>query len=682
MANFASILGTYSGQSGIGQAFSIQFDNSAGGGPDVTLTWTCVAIRSNAYEITQGANASEMQINASSAINADISNHGQLSALLNVTSPGSDWKIEANVYDFLILEDSVDPGTLLTLTETPEVKPTKNFELTGYSLDNAVAPCADIEVTITENDGVSPYTWISPSLPSTTLVQDIARQATNNTISITLEDADTDQATLNNVVIPRLFTASEISSISVVANAGGFDATVTVFMVDLVTFSSMTYSLDGSTFQSSTIFPNVVDGSYTLYVNDGYGCIITQGFTVDTAASVQRPNAYAIVPKANSFRFIQLTSTVYNTLENTLYQDLNYLGEYKPFYAQPYQTNDGIITTQFRTNYDELSARLLDCDSNIIDTLSVIKKTDNIGAQDKRDCIAFNYGNNQTGIYFTNGNIYDPGTTDIIDTYELNGQLPEWGVIGNTMVLSTNIVGSFVIKQVLFDLTLKVNILVIDYSWTSGNQSESVIAEVTYDRLPYDNYEFDLDLGQDPLLNGTYTVQILLTDSLDEYPALTFNSEWITIKNEHLRTNFIDYSDSPNSGIDYTTGYTGRIRIRSLDPYANLTPGGESTEYNDSLLETVKLKDVPTMEGEFFFESQPRYMIEKLRLIFSHKDIEINGEAWINIDALDTINFDKSALKNATIKLRRKGYEEAKTQNIFIDGLSGTIDQETGPILQ
>ena len=285
-------------------------------------------------------------------------------------------------------------------------------------------------------------------------------------------------------------------------------------------------------------------------------------------------------------------------------------------------------------------------------------------------------------IYFTNGNIYDPGTTDIIDTYELNGQLPEWGAIGNTMVLSTNIVGSFVIKQVLFDSTVQANILVIDHSWTSGNQSESVIAEVTYNRLPYEVYEFDLDLGQAPLLDGTYTVQILLTDSLDEYPDLAYNSEWITIKNEHLRTNFIDYSDNPNTGIDYTTGYTGRIRIKSLDPYANLTPGGESTEYNDSLIETTKLKDVSTMEGEMFFESQSRYMIEKLRLIFSHKDIEINGEGWTNIEALDTINFDKSALKNAVIKLRRNNWEEYKTDNIDIDGDKAAILQETGVILQ
>ncbi|GAH21483.1 unnamed protein product, partial [marine sediment metagenome] len=117
------------------------------------------------------------------------------------------------------------------------------------------------------------------------------------------------------------------------------------------------------------------------------------------------------------------------------------------------QKTDGTITTQFRSNYDELSARLLDCEGNLISTISIDQKSDNLGAQDKRDCIAYNAGDNQTGIYFTNGNIYDPGTLDIIDTYELNGNLPEWGVIGNTMVLTGAVAGSYVIKQVIFDST-------------------------------------------------------------------------------------------------------------------------------------------------------------------------------------------------------------------------------------
>jgi hypothetical protein len=368
-------------------------------------------------------------------------------------------------------------------------------------------------------------------------------------------------------------------------------------------------------------------------------------------------------------------------LENTLYQFLDYLGEHKPFYAQPYQTNDGVITTQFQSNYDELSARRLDCDGNIEETFSIVKKSDNIGTQDKRDCIAFNRGNNQTGIYFTQGNIYDPGTLDIIDDYELNGQLPEWGVIGNTMTLTGTVVGNFVIKQVVFDSTVQANVLVIDHSWTSGNQSEAIIAEVTYDRLPYEVYEFDFDLGQAPLLNSTFTVQILMTDSLDEFPALVFNSEWIQIKNEHLRTNFIEYSVSPNSGLDYTTGLTGKVRIKSLDAYSDLEPGGESTEFDDALLETVKLKDVATMEGIMFFQAQPRYMIEKLRLIFTHKTILINGEGWTNIEAMETINFRKLALKNATIKLRRNGYEEYKQDNIDIDGSKTKLLQETGSIL-
>lgn len=682
MANFAKIEIEFTDfTSAFGAELKIRFAGPA----TYDLTWVSVVLRTGAFQYTVSASEEfEQTTFAFAAIQADIANHGVLSSKMTVTQTGGTTiTIEANEFGWALTDNGTDAAVEATLTPTAEVEPAKDFQLTGYSLATAVDPCADVEVTITENgDGVAPYEWIDPVNASVTLVADLARQATTETISITIEDDEADQATLTNVIIPKISNSTDIDSISVVTNPGGFDATVTIFMVDASgDLFSYQFSLDGSSFQTSNVFPNLVDDNYTLYVDDGFGCIFTDTFEVDTEQSVERILPHGVVPKAQSFRFVQLVSSQYNTLENTLYQDEVYLGEHKPDYFQPYQTNDGIITSQFQSNYDELSARLIDCNDEIIDTFSITQQSDNLGAQDKRDCIAFNRGDNQSGVYFTTGNIYDPGTTDIIDTYELNGNLPEWGVIGNTMVLSGNIVGSFVIKQVVFDSTVQAKALIFDFAWQSGNQSEAVIAEVTYNRLPYETYEFDFDLGQSPLLSGNYFLQILMTDSLDEYPALTFNSESIQILNEHKRTNFIDYSVSPNSGLDYSTGFTGRVRLLSLDPYADLEPGGESTEYNDALLETVKLKDSATMEGVMFFQAVPRYMIEKLRLIFTHKTISINGEGWTNIEGLETINFRKSSLKNATIKLRRNNYEEYKQDNIDVDGDKAVILQDTGSLL-
>ncbi len=288
-------------------------------------------------------------------------------------------------------------------------------------------------------------------------------------ITVTLEDSEADQASLNNVTIPRLFSIVEISEISVVTNVGGLDATVTVFMAT-EDFGTYQFSLDGSNFQVSNVFPAIVDGSYTLFVNDGFGCIVNTNFDVDVSQSIQAADPIAIVPTANSMRMVQRVTTRFNTLENTLYQNEFFFNETKHRYEQLYQTNDGVIITQFQTNYTGRSVKILDCDGNTVATPSIVKKSNNLAARDTRDCNVFNLGNNQTGVFFTEGNTYDPGTTDINGSYQLFGALPEFGVVGNTLVLTGGVVGSFLIKQITFNSSVQAEVLVIDNIWTSGNQ--------------------------------------------------------------------------------------------------------------------------------------------------------------------------------------------------------------------
>ena len=677
MANFAKIDLLTTGVSDLFSSFQIKFVNTSRS-IDVTFTWTCETLRTSAFRYTQGVDILEQAGNLSEAVDADTAN-SIISAFVLTTGGGLVVTLEMTEFGWVITDEGTTGNTNITLTEIPEVLPAKNFELTSFSLAAAVLPCANIEVTITENDGVSPYTWISPANASTTLVADIARAAADQLITVILEDDEADQASLPNVTIPRLFTAVEISSISVVANAGGLDATVTVFMAT-EDFGTYEVSLDGSNFQLSNVFPNVLDGSYTLYVNDGYGCLANTGFTVDVSQSVERDAAVGVVPTANSMRMVQRITSRFNNLENTLYQGEFYPNETKHRYNQLYQTNDGVIPTQFRSNYDGLSVKTVDCDGETIQTPSIVQKSSNIDARDSRDCNTYNRGDDQTGIFFTEGNVYDPGTTDIIGTYNLFGQLPDWGVEGNTVVLTVGVVGSFVIKQVVFDSEVQAKVLVIDNVWTSGNPSEVAIADVTYNRLPYEVYEFNIDLST--LDDGVYSNELTMIDSLEERPTLIFDSERYLIAAEHRKTAWIDYFDSPGTGIDYDTGYQGHIRLRANDPEAKQIPGGEIVALADSGGNIQKVKDSATMSGEMWMEGQPRYMIEKLRLIFGHKHYFINGLEWQNQEAFENIVVENSSLDNATIIVQRVGYQAFKTDNISVDGPIGVIEQETGPLLQ
>jgi len=675
MANFAKLTIQFTGLSSEGAELRIRWNN---GVSNFDYDWTCVLLRSNPYDYTKSTTtAIDQTTKCFNAVKADVANDSLINPYCTVTQTATDtFVIEAIEYGWSITDNTTTNDVQATLTATAEVLPTKNFQLTGYTLSQASNACADVKITLTENgDGVSPYTWISPSNSSNSLIADLTR--TGSTISITIEDNDGDQATLNNVLLPGSFNATFITNISVVANAGGLDSTVTVFMSNPLNLNNYTYSIDGTNFFTSNIFSGVLDGNYTLYVNDGFGCIATQNFTVQASANVPRLNPIGYVPNDNTLRHVQSILNQYQTLENTLYRDEYYLGENKPFFAQPFQTNDGVIVTQFRTNYDIISCRLIDfCDQTIETTLTPVQKSDNIGLVDKRDCIIYNYGDGQTGIYFTSGNNYDPITDDIIGTYVLNGTLPDFGVAGNTITLDG--IGNFLIKQTKYDSTVQANVLIIDYIWTSGNQSEAGIITCTYNSLAYEVYEFDIDLST--VTAGYYFTQIILEDSEGDYDTLVFNSELIEIATSFDHTNFIEYYDSDETGIDYSTGYKTYLRIESTDPYQNLTPGGTETKYNNAGNSQI-LKNTSEMIGTMFFQNCPRYMIEKLNILFGHKTVLINGLEWVREDNLDTNNFDKAALKTASINLKRRNYNVNRNDNILIDGPNGRIIQETGAIL-
>lgn len=673
MANFASTIGTATGISDVNANFTIRFQNSSRG-IDISLNWSCKTVRSAAYQYAQGVNIPSQASNALAAVSADLANHPTLKLYVQGATISNGFKAEAKEYGWIITNTFNSLTTNFTFSDVTEVLPAKNFQLTGYSLSSGAIPCSQVLVTLTQNgDGVAPFTWVTPSSASTNLSANVARQSTNQTITVTIQDSETDQSSLSDVFIPRLLTSAEISNISVVTNAGGLDATVTIFTATTGSeFGGYQYSLDGTNFQSSNVFTGVTAGTKTLYLKEGLGCQTSTSFDVTLTAGPGL-DPYAVVPKANPMRMIRQTTYKYNTLENTLYHYEDYLGENNPFYAQPYENSDGVIVTQFHTNYDTIIANILDCENNIIRSLTPQRKTNNIGLSDKRDAIAYNKGNNQTGIYFTTGNVYDPVTDDVIDIYSLNGQLPEYGIIGNTLTLSGALAGSYIIKQVVYDANLQARILVIDYVWTSANSSEAIIVTCNYNRQPYETYEFYVDLGETPFLNGVYYNQLLLTDSGGTYPGLVFNSELYYVKETHKRTNFVQYYNSDDSGIDYSTGYVGAIRLKSLDPYNKISPAGELSNYEDTNNELTLLNSRTAIDGTMFIQEVPRYMVEKLRLIIGHEEIYINGEKWSANEGIEVQDFDKYSLRNVNIKFRRNNYNEYNTNNIELDGPRGAI---------
>jgi len=282
---------------------------------------------------------------------------------------------------------------------------------------------------------------------------------------------------------------------------------------------TLEYSLDGATWQSSNIFPNLAQGTFTAYVRDNFGCSFTKPFTV-TLINFANPSFY--VPKANSIRFANRITfgdaANYKKAENTLSCEAPVLLPYKE--VQQFQTAD-IITTQFQSNYALNEAKVVKADLTE-DTIAVVKKTNNIGVKDKKDGFKYSLGGGKIGIYFTTGNNYDYNTNTVTGVHTLYGSLPEWGVIGNYFSIGGTY---YLIENIFYDESKNADVLVA--TETYGGAEIPVIVGCVYnsDGKEYEVYEFVIDMAtyQDQRIR----VKILATDP--NFTPITYLSEEIDV---------------------------------------------------------------------------------------------------------------------------------------------------------
>ena len=78
----------------------------------------------------------------------------------------------------------------------------------------------------------------------------------------------------------------------------------------------------------------------------------------------------------------------------------------------------------------------------------------------------------------------------------------------------------------------------------------------------------------------------------------------------------------------------------------------------------------------------PRYMLEKLRLIFSHDNYSINNQDYQNAEEFELGEYNQTSLRNATIQVQTIDYQSFKNDNIDIDGTVAILTEESGKILQ
>jgi hypothetical protein len=498
--------------------------------------------------------------------------------------------------NFVIVNEDANPMTIVS--ETLE---TDNNSCNTYKLTTETSLLAE---TIDVNGIISPNSFNPVSL---TLTRDIYN---------VVKFYDANQNEVESGFNPMYFASLSAGNITVdvVTDQSGGTATITVSNAEGLVLE---YSLDNVVWQSENVFAGLPLNDYTAYVRDQYGCVAQKDFSV-TETGTRDP--FHFVSKANSITYILQEETsscgVPKNDENTFaFQNIALL----PSCTQDkFQTCDK-IKTQFKSNYDLVSA-LVRSEVGVETQLGVTKMSSNINRFESMDCTIYDFGNNQTGIYFTSGNLYDQGWVPNGDTYTLNGNLPDFAVIGNVITLEN--IGTFEIVRVLFDNSpaVKKRVIVINNQYT-GNHAENKIA-CTYDLLPYEVYEFEIDWSL--FMVGIYEVEIKMDDS--ENGILYYKSENISLAVEHPGTVRIDYYNTNNRDIFYRYGIEHRVRIPFIS-IKGIPKGEEEINLTDTGSYVV---DSNIYEAdEIMFDYMVKSLMRKVSIALGCEYVFVNGVGYV-----------------------------------------------------
>lgn len=278
---------------------------------------------------------------------------------------------------------------------------------------------------------------------------------------------------------------------------------------------------------------------------------------------------------------------------------------------------DDKVPTQFRSNYENNIVKGISLDGSEL-AISTELILQNIGLKDSRDSTYYNFGNNQIGIYFTSGDVYDYDSTTVTGTYDLDGFLPEWGVIGNYAFVY-ELGGWLEIKNIIFDDSRSADVLVFDYIYL-GLDAPTRVSSL-YNREIYDVYSFPTNMFN--FKGNTFNLSIESSDSRDLWTDLSLSSENITVEsydNDFIELIYFDYQN--NSDMEYfDLDFYNLLRL----PYELFYGGSDSekeVEKTDNTAITLSTKNyhIKTLS----LKSLPSMYMRKLSQAFSHKEIFLN----------------------------------------------------------
>lgn len=426
---------------------------------------------------------------------------------------------------------------------------------------------------------------------------------------------------------------------------------------EIASLLSYDYSIDGgSTWQSTSLFDNLSSGDYTLTIRDRIAsvqmnCTIEIDFSIEAAVTRE---AYSYISRANAISFIRKQETddidsfvnQTNSFSNTDKLSINYCSE------ALLQTNDS-TKIQIKSSYEDVEVLLIKENGDTWQ-VPVNQRTDNIGKFKSMDCIMSSYMTGKSVIYFTFGRVYDRLGVQI-DSYSLNGALPDFAVIGQKVSIAGY--GLMEIDDIIYLDSIGIRAIVVNQEFNETVPT-SYIMKSEYDVLNYNIYDFSIIWAA----HGEGTYEILITLNGLGLTPVEYLSENINIKDKHRDTVAVSYFNTNNRDIFYKYDIKHFIRVPVLSINTLIID-----EIENNLTDTsVDLVKSTVNEGNIFnFEEMVREHIVKMAIALSCEYVFIDGEGYTKNDNFDFEQIEGTNLQLMSAQMLKNGSNYNNTNDYY-----------------
>lgn len=559
------------------------------------------------------------------------------------------------------LGDLIDLNKVTVTSETREPITPKSIEIESYSA-NEEDYCEDVNCNLEITGGNGIYNIY---------VNEVLQSANNNSpVTIPLTRGSVDEIrivdslgeSIGSVtsINPRKVVSSDITT-NIVNLAVGSTLTISVKYISPYV-STYTYSLSNGNFQEQNVFSGLASGDYTVYVKDALGCVSSKKITID--GFTELTETVFSISEINPLIFSKYELGKKNYL-NTL--SCNELRQINYKYTQGFLVSDK-ITTQFKTNAKYINVFSIDENLNTYG-IGVSKRTENIGLTAKSTCTFFDLGDDRSGIYFGVVDLLNPLNNEVIGDADFGFTLPEWANKEGDFVTIEG-VGQVKIDAIGYSEKYQSFILEFNISF-SGSQNRKISSN--YNLQPYEIYEFITTMNIQPT---NFNIVIEVGSDSDNIEQ-TYISERISrVEDDEFLFDINYYTDDGGNFGDmvYQTGIKNKIRLKGYTTYL----GEQTTEGYDGDKEYYVTDNTVYRSEKFSFMRVSTAMAHKLRLIFSHSYININGIEYQLAEVPEVPEKSFNNLKNFFVTLKSGGNQILTSSQEQITGTTESLEIGTG----